>query len=132
MAMHAEVFDVCDFFVRFRQDYVQSVVSLISDCTRSNASRIRLRRQANLLDVTNSSCRGLESTVVGIVHHRQERTVAQLLHHQQRLQGTAVEERTHLLAMQYRRSTLYASLWANLLADGDAMALDDDDDKCIR
>ena len=108
------------------------MLSLVSDCARSSASRIRLRRQGKVLDVASSSCRGLESTVVGMVQHRSERTVTQLLRHQQRLLGSSVEERTHLLAMQYKRTTTYASLWAQALADGDAMALDDDDDKCIR
>ena len=67
-----------------------------------------------------------------MAQHRQMRTVTQLLQYQQRLEGTSVEESTHLLAMQYRRNTSYALLWAQILADGDAMALDDDDDKCIR
>ena len=130
VAIQASVFDLCDFFVRFRQDYAATVVELHSFCTNKNGSLLLdLRKKVALQDVANSSCRGLESTVVGILQLRQMRTVVQVLQHQHRLQALSVDERQHLLATQYRRNSVYASIWAQMLAEEDAMMVNDDDNE---
>jgi hypothetical protein len=135
-AMQDNVLNVCEFFVRFRADYAHTVVDLISACTDVQASRHRLRKSRALLDVANSSVRGLEATIVTILEQRQTRTVAQVLQHQERLQtsnySSATDESIHLLAVQYRRNSRYAALWAQIVADGDALVVEDENDESVR
>jgi hypothetical protein len=143
-AMQDNVLNVCEFFVRFRADYARTVVDLISACTdTATASRHSLRKSRALLDVANSSVRGLEATIVTILEQRQTRTVRQVLQHQERLQthesassgctsATLTDESIHLLAVQYRRNSRYAALWAEIMADGDALVVEDENDESVR
>jgi hypothetical protein len=145
-AMQDNVLYVCEFFVRFRADYARIVVDLISACTdTATASRHTLRKRRALLDVANAYVRGLEATIVTILEQRQRRTVGQVLQHQERLRTHAsaaskakcdlkctssamslTDESIHLLAVQYRSNSRYAALWAELMADGDALVVEDE------
>eukprot|EP00977_Amphora_coffeiformis_P006852 scaffold1501_cov158-Amphora_coffeaeformis.AAC.7 len=129
--IHCSVFDVCDFFVRFRQDRVATIIALVAACAKPQASREILSQHHGVAHL--SSCRGLESAVAGVLQHRQGRTIAQVLHHQERLRRTCIniEDRTYLLAVKYRQSTAYASLWAQILADGDVHVQEKEDDDSL-
>lgn len=126
-AIHCSALKACDFIVHFRRDQVAIIETLVAACARPGANRKTLASHG----VTRSSaCRGLESAVAGVLRHRRRRTIAQVLRHQERLRGTCSSsvDRAHLLAVKYRQDTVYASLWAQIIADGDIMAMEHDYD----
>ena len=125
--MYQHAYAVVDFFSKHRADYTQAVRSMITQCAQTGSSLHCLRTASVLPDIVGSSARGLESYAVEMMRHRREWTGKQLLSKQRLLkqQGISVEQRCHILALQYSRNSIYASLWAQVLADCDSLVVAD-------
>ena len=123
-----EIFDIqcqartiSEFYVEFRPDYQSTVVRVIASCAKKNASVECLRTDQAITDISEASARGLENTVVSLLHKKRQYTNGCLLKLQKRLNTLPSGQRNRMLALQYARHCRYASLFARLLADGDSM-----------
>jgi hypothetical protein len=124
LMMHAHAFAVVDLFSKYR-DYTNAVRSMVSDCAQTGASQLCLRTADALPNIIGSSARGLETCTVEVLQRRRDRIRRQLMKKQNMLRKCNHEKRSHLLFMQYHDMTSYATLWAQLLADGDALVAAD-------
>lgn len=73
-----------------------------------------------LVTIVDSDARGLEFHTIRLLQHRQSRATLAVLDCQERLRYQVDwKQLEHMLALQYRRSSMYASEWARMVAIGD-------------
>mmetsp|Transcript_14020 Transcript_14020/g.30641 ORF Transcript_14020/g.30641 Transcript_14020/m.30641 type:complete len:364 (+) Transcript_14020:38-1129(+) len=125
--MHEHAFAVVDFFAKYKVEYTHAIRTMVSQAAQSGANLVCLRTAPALTHVMGGTARGLETCTVEVLQHRRDHVRRQVLRKQHVLRqdgnnnSSNAEERARSLSLQYENLSRYASLWAQILADGDAL-----------
>ena len=112
-------------------DYQDSGFRLLADCCgRSDDAPLSLPVKHHMLGhLVVSSARGLEFETLRMLRHRQARAIRTVMETQERLRDQHTwTQRSHLLALQYRRVSAYSAVWARLLATGDELYREEEEE----
>ena len=126
-----EADSIVKYYLKSRPRYIESTRRFLSKCAQSDSSCVCLRTDDAVRFLMDESIRGLEDKAVSMLWCRKRRSIQALLESQRRLDATETatetdipsSRRAHLLALQYRRTTQYAAVWARVMGDGDAMCV---------
>lgn len=136
-----QVQEACHFYLTCRPEYKMAAFRMLDRCGAQKSgcsceldpelSDGEFNEEDDLSTLVDGGARGIEKRLINAMNlpfYRHKRCVSAVLNTQKRTRTLdqdilSAEQRVRLIALQYGLHSRYASVWARMIADGDANAV---------